>query len=286
MPKADDAEWDFLDWAKQLFPDGMPPQDSDGGSIPISLQLVAALRDAADLEDAFGDAGRAAAYRTNATRIAKSAYGKAWDTDRGLITDTPSKTSFSQQTNILGVWLDVIPKDRQQRVMHTILADELAGKPIYPASPTITPASYYFRFYLARALDHAGLSDLYLRLLGPWREMLALGLSTWAEEPEPTRSDAHAWSSHPNYDLITLVAGIRPATPGFRTVSIAPHLGSLKTLAVSMPHPKGTIRVSYRQTTRGLSAAIDLPPGVTGTFDWKGTLTELHPGHQQITGSR
>src|SRR5437773_8460985 len=31
-------------------------------------------------------------------------------------------------------------------------------------------------------------SDL-LQLLGPWREMVSLGLTTWAEQPEPTRSE-------------------------------------------------------------------------------------------------
>ena len=76
--------------------------------------------------------------------------------------------------------------------------------------PGMTIATYYFRFYLARALDHAGLGDRYLDLLKPWRDMVAMGLTTWAEQPEPTRSDAHAWSAHPNFDFLTIIAGIRP----------------------------------------------------------------------------
>src|SRR5436305_9613862 len=89
---------------------------------------------------------------------------------------------------------------------------------------TMTAATYYFRFYLARALEHAGMGDEYLRLLGPWREMVSLGLTTWAESPEPTRSDSHAWSAHPNYDLLTLVAGIHPKGPGFESVTMQPHV--------------------------------------------------------------
>src|SRR6266851_685891 len=38
-----------------------------------------------------------------------------------------------------------------------------------------------------------------MQLFGPWREMVSLGLTTWAEQPEPTCSDSHAWSAHPNY---------------------------------------------------------------------------------------
>jgi len=40
----------------------------------------------------------------------------------------------------------------------------------------MTLATYYFRFYLARAAEHAGLGDEYLRLLGPWRDDGAVGI--------------------------------------------------------------------------------------------------------------
>jgi alpha-L-rhamnosidase len=36
-------------------------------------------------------------------------------------------------------------------------------------SGEILSSSYYFRFYLARALDHAGMGDQYLASLKPWR---------------------------------------------------------------------------------------------------------------------
>ena len=67
-------------------------------------------------------------------------------------------------------------------------------------------------------MKQAGLGDDYLARLGPWRQMLELGLTTWAETPEPTRSDSHAWTAHPNYDLLTTVAGVNPASPGFASV--------------------------------------------------------------------
>ncbi|UZJ65070.1 hypothetical protein OKW96_01940 [Sphingobacterium sp. KU25419] len=45
------------------------------------------------------------------------------------------------------------------------------------------------------------MSDSYTDQLEPWKDMLALGLSTFSENPDPTRSDCHAWSSSPNYDF-------------------------------------------------------------------------------------
>jgi hypothetical protein len=277
--------WFFLDWADE-FKIGVPPQDADGGSIGLSLQFAQALRDAADLEDVYGEKERAAKDRVNAAKITAVAYAKGWDASRGMLADTPAKLRFSEQTNILGVMTDAIPAAQQKDALNVILKDELAGKAIYPSTDGIVPASYYFRFYLARALDHAGMDELYLKLLGPWRQMLQQGLSTTAEKPdtktEDSRSDAHAWSSHPNYDLLTLVAGIRPGSAAFRTVIIEPHLGDLKSLKAAMPIPAGMVEVSYAISAAGLKAEITLPQNTSGNFLWRGNRTALHGGLQTL----
>ncbi len=279
--------WSFVDWASD-FAAGVPPQEADGRSAPITLQLVAALRDAADLEAALGAARRAEAYRQQARAAADAVLRSCWHEGRGLLADRPSKDRFSQHTNILAILTDAVPADRQRAVLDRVLA---AGMPS-ARDPETTPAegapqaaptkaSYYFRFYLARALDKLGRGDEYLAQLEPWREMLRLGLSTWAEAPfDSTRSDCHAWSAHPNYDLLTIVAGIRPASPGFRAVRIEPHLATLGTLYATMPHPKGSIAVSYRRTGSALDATITLPAGLTGTFVWRGLTRALEPGEQ------
>ena len=71
----------------------------------------------------------------------------------------PTRRLFSQQANILGVLYDVIPKDRQQDVLRRMLAIEPGTTP-----NGVLSASYYFRYYLARALDHAGMADDYLEV--------------------------------------------------------------------------------------------------------------------------
>lgn len=124
--------------------------------------------------------------------------------------------------------------------------------------------------------------SILLERLKPWRDMVALGLTTWAEQPEPTRSDSHAWSAHPNFDFLTIVAGIRPKTPGFASVSIEPHLGGLGKVVSAVPTPKGVVEVNYVTSTSGVSAEINLPPDVGGDFVWKGKTLSLHPGHQQF----
>jgi hypothetical protein len=136
---------------------------------------------------------------------------------------------------------------------------------------------------LSRALEHAGLGDFYLGQLQPWYNMLNLGLSTWAETPEPTRSDSHAWSASPNYDLLTIVAGIRPIEPSFKRVRIAPHLNGLHHLDASMPTPQGLIHVAFIQEGGRWKATLTLPGVLDGEFSWKDRNWALHSGTQTLS---
>lgn len=270
--------WPFVDWGAD-FRDGVPPQGEDGGSAVMTLQFVEALRYGAELERAFGDVSVAEKYEKAAARASDAVRKLCWNEKYGLVADTPEQKHFSQHANILGVWLDVIPVEQQKEVLQKILSKSDKGFAARGQVPEMTAATYYFRFYLARAVEHAGLGDEYLKLLGPWREMVALGLTTWAESPEPTRSDSHAWSAHPNFDLLRIVAGIRPASAGFGRVVVEPHLGELKEVKAAMSIPQGMVEVEYHDLgSAGGAAKVNLPAGVTGEFVWKGRTFPLKPG--------
>jgi hypothetical protein len=135
----------------------------------------------------------------------------------------------------------------------------------------------YFRFYLTQALKKNGLADHYLETLGLWHGMIENGLTTFAENPDPARSDCHAWSASPNYDFLATVAGIRPGTAGFKTVEIQPALGKLDFIKGQMPHPAGMIIFDLKRSgNEGIKGEITLPEGVTGTFRWNGNSIELN----------
>jgi alpha-L-rhamnosidase len=262
--------WPFVDWASD-FRDGVPAQEVDGQSAILSLEYAIALQEAADLESAFGDSDRAAEDRALAGKITSAVEQDCWDAAKGLLADTPLKRSFSQQANILGVLSNAIPAPAQQGVIERVLADR-----------SLTQSTYYFKFYLFRAMKKTGLADRYLAQLAPWREMLKEGLTTFAETPGNPRSDCHAWSAHPDFDLLATVAGIESAAPGFARVRIEPHLGQLQHLSVTLPHPAGPIRVEYQRQGAHWFAEIDLPPGLSGSLTWKGRSVPLHPGEQHL----
>jgi alpha-L-rhamnosidase len=266
--------WSFVDWV----PSGeIPTYSANSESCATTLEYLGALEDAAALEQGLGDPVRATRYEARLAHVRAGLAAQCWNASRGMLADTPDQKGFSQQSDILGVLYDVVPKEHQQEVLRKVMAIEPGTTP-----GGVLSASYYFRFYLARALEHAGMADEYLNSIKPWRDLLALHFSTWPEIPGDTRSDSHAWTAHPIYDLLTLVAGVEPASPGFATVRIAPHMGSLPSLVAVYPHPKGPINLQYTRTGEGLKAIITLPGTLTGTFEWNSKAWPLKPGVNTI----
>jgi len=262
--------WNFVDWC-DAWPMGVPPGAQEGGSAILTLQYALACRAFADLLAWNGDQGGSELWAGIAQNAATAAWSRCFDQERGLIGDTVEKRSFSQHAAILAVLADAVPVAGRTRFMERVLSDV-----------SLTQATFYFRFYLNRALVHAGLGDRYLDTLGPWRAMLRLGLTTWAEKPEPTRSDCHAWSSAPNYEFLATVLGIVPDAPGFARVRIAPHIGNLTAVHGSIPHPRSEVSVALHRTGDILRADIVLPPNVDGVFVWRGVTRELRSGRSML----
>ncbi len=262
--------WCFVDWAAE-YTNGVPHGISNGTSSIIALQYVDALQKAAELFAYFGKTEEAERYLQSATQLKKAVFSQCFDKSTALLAQTPAKQVFSQHANILGVMTNTIPEQKQEEVMLHVLSDT-----------SLVQATIYFRFYLFRALKKAGLGDLYLEQLNPWHEAIDNGLTTFPESPEPSRSDCHAWSASPNYDLLATVCGIEPAAPGFASVSVEPHLGYLKSVTGKMPHPSGEIRVELEQKRKGFRGTVTLPAGLAGKFRWKGSTIPLTPGVNKI----
>ncbi len=262
--------WNFVDWA---WPGGTPPGADRGNAASLDLQLLLAYDWAADLESAMGSPAMAEMYRQQAAQLRSTIRVLYWDAGRGLFADTPAKDAFSQQANALAILAGVVDGEEARRVFDNQWS---AGD--------ITQATVYFRFYTHAAALKVGRGDRYLSFLDLWRDMLRLGLTTWAEQPEPSRSDCHAWSSSPNMELLRTMLGVSSAAPGFSRVRVAPHLGSLPDLEGSLPHPKGEVRVALRKSgaSEALQAVVTLPPGVSGAFIWQGVERPLQPGENRL----
>jgi hypothetical protein len=269
--------WMFVDWRPTL--DGRSKgKASEPGACVTTLLYLGALQQAADLEAALGEPARAEADRAQAARLATAVQRQCWDAGRGIFADDAAKTRFSQHVNSLAVLYDVAPKAEQAAILQRVVA----GPDGIEAPEGVTGTTYYFSYYLLSAMEKAGLGDRYAGQLGTWRKLLAQNFTTWPENPDPTRSDTHAWSAHPTSDLLTVVAGIRPAAPGFAQVKVEPHLGELNRLQAAMPHPLGTIEARYRRNGDTLVAEVRLPKGLPGRFVWRGESRPLKAGRNSF----
>jgi len=114
--------------------------------------------------------------------------------------------------------------------------------------------------------------------LGFWKDLVRQGLKTPVEAPGDTRSDCHAWGSHPLFHLFASVAGIGPASPGFRSVEVAPQPGRYRHIAARLPHPDGEIAVNLRFDKGTCRGEVQLPEGIRGRLKWAGRSTPLAPG--------
>jgi len=270
--------WNFVDWPKE-WPwvgydedSGLPKGSRNGNSAIHTLQFAYATDKVVEIFDAFGMKKEAAEYRKVSASLKQSTFRICWNNSKKMMADMPDQTEFSQHANVLAVLTGALQNVDAKDLMHRTVADT-----------SIIQCTFYYRFYLNQAMKKAGLGDKYIEMLTPWRDMVAMGLTTFAERPEPTRSDCHAWSASPNYDLLATVLGVEPASAGFRTVQIAPHLGDLKFAEGQVPLPQGTIQVKMKLSGGKLEAEVDLPASLTGIFLWNGKKIKLKSGKQMIT---
>lgn len=269
--------WPFIDWRPEL--NGVNRKDGKGpDSCVVTILYFGALQQAADLESALGNAARGAANLAQARRVRHGLETQCWSPERGLFADTPERSSYSQHANALAVLYDLVPKKDQIAVLDRISSP--TGGIDAPAG--IVGTTFYFSHYLAEAYDHAGAADRYLPMMKSWRKLLDQHFTTWPENPDPTRSDSHAWSAHPTSGLLAYVAGIKPASPGYAKVTITPHLGTLRRLDAALAHPSGLIETRYARTGRRLSATVTLPPGIRGEFRLEGEVRALRPGRNKL----
>ncbi|RYD93437.1 MAG: alpha-rhamnosidase, partial [Sphingobacteriales bacterium] len=264
----------FTDWVTgEGWHIGRGPKSADGTSALIDLQLLWAYQVAADMENSIGMKQYAVDYNQRAAVLKTTIRKKYWDANRGLFADRKEKDVFSQHANTLAILTNVAEKSEAPAIVQKILTDS-----------TLAPASIYFKYYVHQALVKAGLGNNYVGWLDKWRENIKMGMTTWGEtsQVDTTRSDCHAWGASPNIEFFRTVLGIDTDAPGFAKVKIEPHLGSLKAISGTMPHPKGNISVDYIYRKKKWYVKVVLPFEITGAFIWKSKTYPLASGNNQL----
>lgn len=263
--------WNHVDGGVPEFAAGSPPGAQEGGSAHLSLLLALALERAAELSDLAPRPGEQKFYREQAQALKNAVRKHCWDEARQLFAETPAKAMFTVHTNSLAVLADAAPGGRVP------LARRLVE------DPSLVQSTLYFDYYVFEALAIAGLGDRVLSQLDGWKPFIAAGLTTFPEHGLESRSDCHAWSAHPLYALLATTCGIRPSSPQFKSVVIAPAPAGLASFTGEMPHPKGLVRVRFVRHTDALEYSVHIPDGLPATFLANGREITLHAGENTVT---
>ncbi|MHB9035994.1 MAG: alpha-L-rhamnosidase-related protein [Armatimonadota bacterium] len=262
--------WNFVDWVHG-WRFGVPPDGELGINGSINWQLVLALELAADLEDFVDEPELASRNRKRANRIAESATGMFFDTNRGVFSEDCNHEHFSEHVQCLALLSGNVNESIRNRVVNGLLHER-----------DLARTTVYFSHYLFETYAKVGRVDKLFERLEPWYDLQANGFKTTFETTELSRSDCHAWGAHPMYHYFASILGIRPGSLGFSSVSITPQLGPLTWAKGSLAHPKGSVDVDLRLTDDALTGIVDLPEGVEGTFVFNGLVLPLHSGTQEI----
>jgi hypothetical protein len=260
--------WNFMDWVPQWsHRDGVPPQALDGRSGLLNWHLVYIFTLAADLEKQLGEPELAQLWQRRARELAERATAVFWDEERGMLAEDDARQIFTEHTQALALLSGQLDEPHKERVAAGLLL-----------APDLIRATIYFSHYLFEAYRLLGRGDVFLSRLSQWTILPECGLKTTIEQPEPTRSDCHAWSAHPLYHYFATTLGIRPGSPGFRTVEIWPQLGEMAWANGRLVHTRGEISVNFAMDGAKLHADICLPEGVTGHLHVGGQTYPLTGG--------
>lgn len=263
--------WLFVDWVP-AWPVGWAPGMMEGKirrSLLVNLHYLLTLQRAADLEMWLDEPAFAQRWSARARALETALPKLFWNEARQLWADEESHGCFSQHAQALAILAGLRAPDVSR------WADAKEAQ--------VEPATIYFQHYLFEALGHVGRGDLILPKLDVWRDLVKQGLLTTLENHEIGRSDCHAWGAHPVFHLHATIGGIRPSSPGFKTVRIAPQPGTLTSLALETPHPRGVIMLTAAFRDGQVEARVSLPPEVTGVFVWRGQEVALKPGAQSVS---
>ena len=259
--------WNHIDGGVAEFAAGSPPGIVEGNSAHMSILLAHSIKDAVEMFEYFGYGCDTVYYNKIADQLIEATMQYCWDESKGLIAETPNKQMFSQHTNAMAILTDVFDEDQSRQVAKKMIEDT-----------TLAQATLYFNFYIFQALKKAGLGNEVLNQLDKWKLFLDNGFTTFPEHGIDSRSDCHAWSSHPMYDFLNITCGVAPASPGFQTIEITPQLGELQEVKGVIFHPLGNITITYQKLDTSSDCLILLPEGLSGTLVWKGKNYPLESG--------
>ncbi len=215
-------------------------------------------------------------YGSLCQKIKKSINSILWNERKSTYVDS-LYGYIPQDGNVLAIIFGIAGKERAERILDVLenrhwssygsaMFDidmprdgNLAGKRVI--SPVMCAYEAQARF------ENGQPSEALTLVRRCWGTMLKKGAKTfweftWNDPDSRWPIPAHAWSGGPAFLLPAYVLGVRPLTPGFRSMEISPQLGGLEWAKGVVPTPLGLVPVSIKKKDGMIECIFSVPKGI------------------------
>jgi len=201
-------------------------------------------------------------YMNRAIKVRNTINEKLFDLERGIYLDGENSEHSSLHANMMALAFDIVPEKYKKSVVDFIKSRGMA-------------CSVYGAQFLLEGLYKAGEQDYALSLMTAthdrsWYNMIRTGstitMEAWDMKYKPNSDWNHAWGAVPANIIPGYMWGIRPASPGFRNVTIKPQLSILKHSSITVPTIRGKISAEYHSTERSKEFVIVIPGNMDCDF--------------------
>ena len=184
----------------------------------------------------------------------------------GRFVDSSGSEHTSLHTAVFALAFDLAEGEEIEFCRQLILEKEMA-------------CSVYAAQFLLEVCFRCGMADHGVKLMTSksdrsWFNMLREGatitMESWGDKWKPNQDWNHAWGAAPANIIPRMLAGIRPAAPGFARFTVDPRPGTLESFTLRHPTIHGEIKLLWSkekkvltvpENTQALYKGKTLPPG-------------------------
>lgn len=249
--------WAFVDWQKEWNESmGTPSASLYGPSAIINLMYAYALKKGASIYEITGRPSVAEEYRQRRKEILTKIQETCWSEERGMFREGPAYEQYSQHAQSWAVLNEIIDKETAAGILRRSFE-----------GADVIKCSFSTGYELCRALEWAGCQEYIREFMNGWIKLLEWKCTTCPEEPKNGRSECHAWSALPIYELMHTFAGIHLSEYGEKYVKVKPYFAEINALWGKLVVPEGMIEFSFDKAQNKYE--VKLPECYEGEFEFE-----------------
>lgn len=234
-------KWNLVDWPREL---------RDGYDFPLSKPIgpgchnvlnafyIGCYQTVMQMRQLLG------VHKENRLPLLKESYMQAfYDEEKRLFRDAEGSSHHALHSNVLPLLFQLAPDEAVPEIVRLIKKKRFS-------------CGVYFSYFVLKALAQAGEHALIYELISSdekrsWGNMLKEGATTcfeaWGKDQKWNTSLCHPWASAPIPILIEEIVGLKPAEPGWKTVSFQPRIPKTWSFfKLQIQVPAGNIRIEYK----------------------------------------